>query len=191
MAGATMVMTETETKVKKEVAAPIEVQEEGKMPPQTEGPALKPMPGVAELLEGPLIIDAKIAYGRMWVKCVAPRGHTWVELNHQHLLNDYEVHKNHANRITLVNVLFESRKVRLSSGCGGGSSSQRIGYASGQKLTGGYVNPQAHTFIPKYDRNTGRFMVDGLEVVGAGAMILGDNCVALIVDPIFRERTGG
>lgn len=177
--------TETKTKTKtKIVTAP---PEGTGMPAQIEGPA-KFDPQIAALCEIPTLVDPRIASEAIAVKCIGPKGKTWVEL-HQHALKYYDDHYvlRHIGRITLVDVQFASKVVKESHGCGP-VTTNRIGYVVGKQLLNGYVHPQAHTFIPKYDRETGRFMVDGLEVIGAKAIILGDNCIALIVDPIFKER---
>jgi hypothetical protein len=180
--------TKTKTKV---VTAPPEVitPPATGMPAQIEGPA-KFDPQIAALCEIPILVDPRLASEAIAVKCVGPKGKTWIELHQRDLdvYGQYYVMRHNIGRMTLVDVQFASKVVKETHGCGGQSTTHRIGYVLGKQLLNGYVHPQAHTFIPKYDRETGRFMVDGLEVIGAKAIILGDDCIALIVDPIFKER---
>lgn len=172
-----------------EIALPFPVVEDpNAMPPQMEGPALKFVPGFEELFEEPFLISPVIGTQRIAIKCEGPKGKRWVELDSSYLREGWNMPIKFIQRITIVDVQFASQVVKEGGGCGVSPTNTRIGYATGKMLTGGHVSPKAQTFMPKYDRNTGRFMLDGLEVIGAKAMILGDGCIALIVDPIFKER---
>lgn len=158
------------------------------MPLQTDGPALMVHPIVSDLIDGPILIDPITNQDRIVIKCEGPHGKRWVRLDKSFLNEGYYRAAGFIERLTIVDVKFESKVVKEGGGCGISPTNTQIGYATGNKLISGYVNSKAHTFIPKYDRATGRFMLDGIEIIGAKAMILGDNCIALVVEPIFKER---
>jgi hypothetical protein len=183
--------TATTTKTKKKVITPTKpkvVEDPAAMPPQTEGPAMMVSPIISDLIDGPTLIDPELTTYTEYVKCEGPKGTRWVTIDKWNMDRyRYMYVDGVIRRMTLVNVTFKSQTVEEGMGCGVKPRNTLIGYVEGQKLMSGHVNPQAQTFIPKFDRATGRFMIDGLEVIGAKAMILGDNCIALIVDPIFKE----
>lgn len=133
---------------------------------------------------------AEARYGeRLILKCnIATK--QWVSVIEYYLKEGKEVIRFTTDQRVLANVTFASTEaVPWAAGCGGGmeiGKKARIGYAQGQQIDDYSFNPGVTVLRMRWDRKLASFVdPDGKVIVGADAVVLGENCQAAVVNPKY------
>lgn len=133
---------------------------------------------------------AEARYGeRLILKCnLATK--QWVSVVEYYLKEGKEVIRFATDQRVLANVTFASTEaVPWAAGCGGGQElgkKARIGYAQGQQIDDYSFNPGVTVLRMRWDRKLASFVdPEGKVIVGADAVVLGENCQAAVVNPKY------
>lgn len=133
---------------------------------------------------------AEARYGeRLILKCNLSTKQ-WVSVVESYLKQGKEVIRFTTDQRVLANVTFASTEaVPWAAGCGGGHETgkkARIGYAQGQQIDDYSFNPGVTVLRMRWDRKLASFVdSDGKIIVGADAVVLGENCQAAVVNPKY------
>lgn len=123
-------------------------------------------------------------------KCLL-REKAWFQLSEWALEDGLELVEEQFSAATFVEVAFHVEEKEAYSGCGGTKLDRRagavatIGYASGRRMTAGVIPADLPMQLVRYDRTRECFTVNGVKVFGADAIILGKDCIALVIGPRF------
>lgn len=156
---------------------------------RAEDTALEVPESISYIFKKPHAI-AEARYGeRLILKCnLATK--QWVSVIGYYLEEGKEVIRFATDQRVLANVTFDSTEaVPWAAGCGGGmeiGKKARIGYAQGQQIDDYSFNPGVTVLRMRWDRKLASFVdPDGRVIIGADAVVLGENCQAAVVNPKY------